>query len=362
MSAASPLDPSAAFARTVYEQYREAVLSFLRQRGVDEPDAEDVLQDVIKEAWRVRETYDPSQNFGKWLSGIAGNLAQHYRRRPHRRHEQLMPSEDAGAAMEAIPDARPGPEDRLMQRDRLRVVDAMVASVKAHRRDVFTQHKLEEVPLADLARAKGISPKTVSSQVDAGMGDCRSFGRHWQTADRAKGGDGTPIILVPFFSRHEAAEDHAAPAERPGLSLMVARGAVALLGLICLSPPSSAQPALEIPVSAYTLAVPPSAAVAPTAPVAATASSPAPSAAPQATPARPPRPRGAPGSGTARQPEQRAPGDSLESRLLILRAEAEHRAGNHDEALRALIEHRRRFPEGPLTEKRHRMLRAFGSM
>lgn len=360
MSALSPPDPSESFARTVYAQYREALRSFLHHQGVDAPDTEDVLQEVIKEAWRAREAYDPAQNFGAWLFGIARNVARHYRRQPHRRHEEL--TEDVGLAVEAIPDARPGPDDHLMHRERLGVVAAMVASVKAERRDVFIQHKLEEIPLAEVARAKGISPKTVSSQVDGGMGDCRSFGRRWAAADRAKGGDGEPILVPPLFTTHEAANENATRAGRPRLSLAVAKGIVALLGLGCMSPPSSVQPALEIDVSAYAVHVPAPVATTPAAPAAMPASSPPPATASQTTPARPLRPRGEPGSGTARQPENRAPGDSLESRLLILRSEAEHRAGNHDEALRALIEHRRRFPEGPLTDKRHRMLRELGSM
>lgn len=358
MSAASPLDPSESFARTVYAQYREALRSVIQRRGVDATDVEDVLQEVIKEAWRARDTYDPAQSFGAWLFGIAGNVARHYRRQPHRRHEEL--TEDVGLAVEAIPDARPGPEEHLMHRDRLGVVAAMVASVKAERREVFIQHKLEEVPLAEVAKAKGISPKTVSSQVDGGMGDCRSFGRRWAAADRAKGGNGKPILLPPLFMTREAANENATRAGRPRLSLAVARGVVALLGLGCMSPPSSAQHALEIAASAYAVAVPAPAATPSTAvrPV----SSPPLSSARRERAELPPQRRAALGTGAPRQPEPRAHGDSLESRLLILRAEAEERAGHRDEALRALIEHRRRFPEGPLTEKRHSMLRALGGM
>lgn len=352
MSAPPSRDPGQAFARLIYTRHRRSLLNYLGSLGVRSRDQEDQLQEVIRIACEARETYDPAQSLGGWLFGIARNVSRNYLRRPHNRYETLIASDQADPAIEVLPDAGPGPEEDLIRRDRLEMLAEMVGSVKKEeQREALVLHELEEIPLDEMARARGVNPKTMWSRCSAAFEECVGWFRRWRAAERFKGRDGLPVVLLPLFGEEHAGRSSAA-SPRPGrrIELALARGAVVLIGLSCLSAPPIPQSASEASLLEAVVVVPvPVPAPTGRMPAALPASSAG--AAPEAH-VRRSRAATAP-----RPPERRDAGDNLDSRLTMLRAEAERRAGNVDEASRELLEHFQRFPEGPEAAKRNRLLR-----
>lgn len=345
MATASPADSQEAFARMILEAHGEAIRRYLRRRGVLPGDLEDVLQDVVRTASKVRETYDPARHQRAWLIGIAANVLVHYRRGSAHRL-RLMPGDEVAV----IVDARPGPEELMIQRERLAMLDQMVDSMPESHRGVFIQYKLEEIPMPAVARAAGISLDTAWMYCKAGEEHCRAWFRRWRAAERAKGRDGDPVVVVPLFPLFDAMESvrrDSARSRFAGLAGRVfMRAAVVLLALGCMSPASRDVLPLEPVVRGHSIAlsagVPsePGSDSVPTSPPAALPST----RSPEATPTRAPRVSGA----TADHED-----DDVE--VMVLQAEVEHHAGNDAEAIRWLMDHSE-HSSGKSEEKRNKLL------
>lgn len=352
MSTPPTRDPGQAFARLIYARHRHSLLNYLGSLGVHTRDQEDLLQEVTKIACELRETYDPAQSLGAWLFGIARNVSRNHLRRPHNRYETFITSNQAEPAIDMLPDAGPGPEEDLIRRDRLEMLAEMVGSVKKEeQREALVLHELEEIPLDEMARASGVNPKTMWSRCSAAFDECVGWFRRWRAAERFKGRDGLPVALLPLFGEEHAGRSSAAsPRLTQRFGLVMARGAVVLLGLSCLSAPPIPQTPSEASLL-EAVAVVPVLVPAPTGRMPAALPASSAGAAPEAH-VRPPH-----AATTPRPEERRASSDQLDSRLMMLRAEAEQRAGNADEASRELLEHLQRFPEGGEAARRNKMLR-----
>ena len=340
MSAASRRHSSESFARLVYERYEDSLLDYLRRNGIRGEDQWEALQDVITDAWRKQDTYNPAQDLKAWLFGIAANVVKTYHRRRSARAAQVLRSEAYDeVAVESIPDPSPGPEENLIQENRRSMLERMVSSLgNESQRKALVLHEIRGLPLDDVAKETGASPKTVWARCEAARERCKAWLQRWQANERSKGRDGMPPIILPLFTREHAERRGSGDplARREGHVL--ARVAVALLGLGCTSPALT----VERPIALAPAATP------------VVLASPTPRPEPARVQPSPPRIEVA--ATAPRRPEPRAP-DTIASRHIINRAEAEFKAGHYDQAIHLLMEHKHRFPEGPLAEKRNSMIR-----
>lgn len=338
MAAASPRDPEEAFARMILEAHGEAIRRYLDQHGVLPNDLEDVLQDVVRTASKLRAVYDPERPAWPWLRGIARNVLMHDERR--RARSRLLP----GDHTEAMIDVRPGPEDILIQRDRLFMLAQMLGSLSDVQRRVLIQYKIDEMPMPAVAEAEGLSLDSAWMHCKNAEDRCRAWFHRWQAAERARGRDGEPIVLLPLFDGMESD----APGSRfAGLARRAGtRAAVALLALGCMSPASSAtlklEPMVRLDVVALNTATPSEPAAEPL------PASPAGLATARGEDAKPARALGA-RDATADED------DDLED--MVLQAEVELNVGHHAQALRLLMDHSDRSGGGKSEAKRNKLLR-----
>ena len=343
------MDPRDAFARKILDEHGERLRRHLAWRGVPGRDLDDVLQEVVARACDVMETYDASRDLGSWLITIASNQASMFLRRPYVREEQLTL---ANEPLEQI-DVRHGPEDLMIRRDRLAMLEQMLASMTAGQREVMIEYEIKEAPMPDVAREKGVTLGEAWSRWKAGVARCERWFRRWQASERSSGRDGVPIVLVPMLAMSESARraigllrlDVSTGRTSIGRGLM--KAAVAVLAVGCMSPGSSTSATVN-PITLAELGA--------LSRVATGAEGPAPPPAPttiaplDAASAQP-RPISA-------TPTRRAARDDDDAAdLLMLQAETAHEAGDDVEAMDLLLDHSKRRTTGSAAAKRSKLMR-----
>jgi len=132
-----------------YSQYLPAVSSYLSRR-VEYRFVEDLAADVFAVAWTKRDTVATGEEL-PWLYRIAANLVANHRRR-----------QATGASLIQLlrtPDSAPSAEDIVIADESLA---AAWRALKARDREVLALALLEDLPIASISAALGISPNAVS--------------------------------------------------------------------------------------------------------------------------------------------------------------------------------------------------------
>ena len=132
---------------SLYTQYYERVLCYIRARVNSPADAEDLCQDVFEKAFLAADRYDAGRAApGTWLYAITRNaVIDHYRR---------------ARTMEELPedlrdDARP--EDGLLQEEQLEELAAALEKLPAELTDIVVLRYYDRLPLTDVAARLGLS-------------------------------------------------------------------------------------------------------------------------------------------------------------------------------------------------------------
>ncbi|HSO00131.1 MAG TPA: sigma-70 family RNA polymerase sigma factor, partial [Candidatus Nanopelagicales bacterium] len=247
MSAASPEADFHAYTRALLREHGAALRKFLARRGVDDDDTDDLLQEIILAAWRMRDTYDPrSAQLRTWLFAIAVNQVSHYHDRAHRRYEQRWPER-----LSPTDTAQPDPELALIQRDQVKLLHELLDKLPKERRQVFVLHELEDMTIPEIARALNISPNTASSRLRLARQDIEIVVRQWQAQERHAGRDGRPAVLPLLLLAMERTDQATTPARSSSLAHLGTLKTVkaTALGLAC---------AVVVPADALRSVTPPS--------------------------------------------------------------------------------------------------------
>jgi len=103
-AARQPMAPGLPPFECLVDQYQHRVFGFLRQMGLNEPDAEDLTQETFLKAFRALSRFSPVYSFSTWIFTIARRTAlNHFRdRRPTEElpDEVDSPHDDPAAALE----------------------------------------------------------------------------------------------------------------------------------------------------------------------------------------------------------------------------------------------------------------------
>lgn len=118
----------------------------------------DVADEIVQETWltavRRLDGFDPERaSFLSWLRGIAANLARNHFRKEKRR--PVQPLADADVPMPTSRDVE--------QRDQAERIALALARLPEHYEAVLRAKYLDQACLADIAAARGESPKAVES-------------------------------------------------------------------------------------------------------------------------------------------------------------------------------------------------------
>jgi len=121
------------------DRHLTAVRRHVRAMVPNEPDQEDVMQEVLLKVWRHLADFRLECNLRTWMIKIAINeIRQWHRRRTSR--QVLQPLDDSGP----ITSIQDSPEKRLLRNEVARAVRRGLAALPAKYRDVLVLRYLEE--------------------------------------------------------------------------------------------------------------------------------------------------------------------------------------------------------------------------
>ena len=147
--------------RAFFQAHSPFAWRVLRRLGVGEPDMDDVMQEVFVVVHVGLGDFLRRSSERTWLYGICVRVASGYRRRAYRRRE--VPT----AVM--VEREVPADQERLIDHDRrLDYLDRVLDSLDEYKRAVYVLHELEELPMAEVAKAVGCELKTAYSRYYAG--------------------------------------------------------------------------------------------------------------------------------------------------------------------------------------------------
>lgn len=142
-------------ARDLYRSFGRTMFAVAHRVLGNRSLAEDAIQQAFLQAWRARETVDPTRDVRPWLCAIAHRAAIDLARREGRRaHEEL----DLDMAQPEL-----GMPDPAAGWDAWRVHEA-VDGLPAGERDVVRLHHFEGLTMVEIGERLGIPVGTVKSR------------------------------------------------------------------------------------------------------------------------------------------------------------------------------------------------------
>lgn len=158
-----------AFAELV-RRYRERLLNFVDRMIHDRDRAEDLVQEAFLRVFRHIGRYDPARKFSTWIYTIASNLAKNELRNRGRNplvlYQALRGRGDDETRPLQFEDARTRPDDLFAGRHLRQLVDATVATLAPHHREVFVLRELEGRSYEEIAGIIGVNLGTVKSRLN----------------------------------------------------------------------------------------------------------------------------------------------------------------------------------------------------
>jgi RNA polymerase sigma-70 factor (ECF subfamily) len=143
--------------------------------------AETLTQECFLRAYAKRATFRGEASIGTWLVRIALNLARDHAKSRRLAFWRLLGRarrEGDPVARDAILlDPDPHPERRLIARERLAAVWAKIGQLPSRQRTCFVLRYVEEMPIAEIARAMRLEVGTVKAHLARAVGAVR---RHLQ--------------------------------------------------------------------------------------------------------------------------------------------------------------------------------------
>lgn len=154
------------------ERYYASVLAYLyRLVGQNRPLAEDLAQEAFLRLLQ-QETYDPRRAFRPWLFAIATNLARDHFKSAATRHTQ--PGLE-GAALVAMADAAPGPEERALTSEQGAAVAVAIGQLSEEYRVAILLRFYRGLSIQEIAQALDIPLGTVKSRLSVGTRRLRTL-------------------------------------------------------------------------------------------------------------------------------------------------------------------------------------------
>jgi RNA polymerase sigma-70 factor (ECF subfamily) len=151
-------------------RYRERLLNFVDRMIHDRDRAEDLVQEAFLRVFRHIGRYDPARKFSTWIYTIASNLAKNELRNRGRNpivlYQALRPKTDEEPRPLQFEDARGRPDDLFAGRHLRELVDAAVATLAPHHREVFVLRELEGRSYEEIAGIVGVNLGTVKSRLN----------------------------------------------------------------------------------------------------------------------------------------------------------------------------------------------------
>jgi RNA polymerase sigma-70 factor, ECF subfamily len=152
------------------ERYQGRLLNFVYRTVGDRERAEDLVQEVFIRVYRHLHRFDPTKKFSTWIYTIASNLAKNELRNRSRNPLVLFQTirkhwddEDRPLQFE---DSSMRPDDLYRKRHLRELVEASVAKLPPHHRQVFVLRELEGKSYEEIAEITHCNLGTVKSRLN----------------------------------------------------------------------------------------------------------------------------------------------------------------------------------------------------
>ncbi len=160
---------------TIVANCRPQIFRFLLASTRDPDLAETLTQDCFLKAHRNWSSFRGESTAITWLMRIAINLQKdHWRSRRvqfwRRTHTNAV---DADEASEWLPSGESSPEQQLLAREQVKHVWGAVDGLSERQRTVFLLRFVEEMEIAEIGRATGLSEGTVKAHLSRALGRVR---------------------------------------------------------------------------------------------------------------------------------------------------------------------------------------------
>ena len=152
------------------ERYQARLLNFVYRTIGDREKAEDLVQEVFIRVYRHLHRFDPAKKFSTWAYTIASNLAKNELRNRSRNPLVLFQAirkhwQDDDRPLE-FEDAASRPDDLYRKRHLRALVEAAVARLPEHHRQVFVLRELEGKSYEEIADITATNLGTVKSRLN----------------------------------------------------------------------------------------------------------------------------------------------------------------------------------------------------
>lgn len=139
--------------REFFERYAPAIYRVARLRGLADPDADDIVQQVMMSVSSHIGAFEYDRDRGRfrqWVRTITENKINQFGRR------KRITLVDA-ALLESCPDDQPSVEAAWQVQDMLWCLDQVAADISPRRMQAFRMYALEGVSAADVAERLGMT-------------------------------------------------------------------------------------------------------------------------------------------------------------------------------------------------------------
>lgn len=145
--------------KTLYDLYKDQVLSFCIHITRNIFDAEDLTQEVFLQVYKKLSTFRGEAKFRTWLFQVALNAARMHFRKEHR----LKRSGESITDWRAI-ESIPHPRHRLSNVERMILVHA-ISTLSKSKRQIVLLHDINGFSHREVARHLGLAEGTSKSQL-----------------------------------------------------------------------------------------------------------------------------------------------------------------------------------------------------
>lgn len=160
----------------VVSAHRQQIFRFLLASTRDVDLAETLSQECFLKAFRNWASFRGESTALTWLMRIAINVQKdHWRnRRLQFWRTTRTNSVDADEAGEWLPSGESSPEKQLLAREKVGKVWEVVKKLSGRQRTVFLLRYVEEMDIAQIASATGLSDGTVKAHLSRALGKVRA--------------------------------------------------------------------------------------------------------------------------------------------------------------------------------------------
>lgn len=152
------------------DRYQTRLLNFIYRTIGDREKAEDLVQEVFIRVYRHLHRFDRSKKFSTWIYTIASNLAKNELRNRSRNPLVLFQTirknwQDDDRPLQ-FEDSSMRPDDLYRKRHLRELVEASVAQLPEHHREVFVLRELEGKSYEEIAEITDTNLGTVKSRLN----------------------------------------------------------------------------------------------------------------------------------------------------------------------------------------------------